>query len=116
MATYNRPLWLEKDGERKLYAAKDVADARANGWGDPKGARPNGEPWNPVKKEDERGQLDALEAVNEHRAKRDEKRAEVKAKDDAEKVAAMEKAAEAEPAADFKVEVVEKKAAAKSKK
>lgn len=41
------PRWLEKDGERRLFAPEDIDAARANGWGEPKGVRGNGEPYNP---------------------------------------------------------------------
>lgn len=79
-----RPMWLTKDGQRHLYAAADVADAKANGWEEPEDVRGNGEPWNPAPKEDERSQLDALESVNAERAKRDEKRAKARESDSGE--------------------------------
>lgn len=39
--------WLEKDGKVSLYSGSDVDAALANGAKEPKGIRPNGEPWNP---------------------------------------------------------------------
>ena len=105
------PLWLEKDGQRHFYAAGDVAAARANGWTDPKGVRGNGEPWNPEPVEDERTQVDAIEDVLKATGERDAKRAERKAKEEAEAVKAAEDARDAAPVkADLKVEVVEPKA------
>ena len=108
MATYTRPLWLEKDGKRSLYAAKDVADARANGWGDPEGTRPNGEKWNPPIDEDQRTQLDAIESVTEARGEVQAKQAKREEKARADALAASEKAAADAPVeADLKVQVVE---------
>lgn len=106
MATKNRPMWLEKDGRRHLYAGDDVADARANGWKDPEGKRPNGEPYNPEPVEGERTQADAIEGVLKAVSDRDAKRAK-SAKAEEPKLATAEKAP------DLRVEVVETKAKGK---
>lgn len=102
MATKSRPMWLEKDGRRHLYAGGDVADARANGWSDPDGTRPNGEPYNPDPVEGERTQADAIEGVMKAVAGRDAKRAKAEKADEP-------KLATADKAADLRVEVVEPK-------
>lgn len=57
MSNEKLPRWLEKDGERRLYAAEDVESARQNGWEEPEGVRGNGEPWNPEPVEGETPQL-----------------------------------------------------------
>ncbi len=117
MATYKRPLWLEKDGKRQLFAADAVADARADGWDNPTAPRANGEPWNPPQDEDLRTQADALTAVNENREKVEAKKADRKAKEDAERQKQLEKQAEAKAETpDFKVAVVEPEKKGKSKK
>ena len=114
MATYHRPLWLEKDGKRSLYAAKDVGDARANGWGDPAGTRPNGDPWNPPKEDEQRTQLDALESVTAARAEVQGKKS---AREDKARQGAMEAAqASAAVAPDLKVQIVEPDSKGKAKK
>lgn len=87
MATKNRPLWLEKDGERRFFAGDDVEAARANGWADPKGVRGNGEPWNPEPVEGERTQIDAIESVLKATAARDAKQAKAKDEPKAKKAA-----------------------------
>lgn len=77
MSTEKVPRWLEKDGERHLYAAEDVEAACINGWKEPEGVRGTGEPWNPEPVEGETPQLvhvaTMLKANAEAKGKREAK-------------------------------------------
>jgi hypothetical protein len=76
MSNDKLPRWLEKDGERRLYAAEDIEAACLNGWKEPEGPRGNGEPWNPEPVEGETPQV--VHIANQAKAS-----AAVKAKRDA---------------------------------
>jgi hypothetical protein len=110
MSETKYPRWLEKDGERRLFAADDVEAACINGWSEPEGVRGNGEPYNPEPVEGETPQVvhvaELAKANAEVKAKRDEAKAKAdeKARKDAEK--ARESAPEQ---ADMKVQIVEPK-------
>ena len=73
------PQWLEKDGERHLYAAEDVEAARANGWEDPKGVRGNGEPYNPAPVEGETPQVVHIAKAAQVKAAADAKKEKARA-------------------------------------
>lgn len=85
MSNDKYPRWLEKDGERRLFAADDLEAARANGWKEPEGVRGNGEPWNPEPVEGETPQLvhvaEVAKANAEAKAKRDAKAEKAAAKE-----------------------------------
>lgn len=55
------PRWLEKDGKVSLQL--DSEQALADGWKEPKGEKPNGEPWNPEAKDGELTQAEAIAYV-----------------------------------------------------
>lgn len=110
-----RPMWLQKDGKRSLYAAADVGDAKVNGWKEPEGTRSNGEPWNPEPDGIQSAQLDVLAEVNEATAERDQKVADKANKEAEEAMKASSAIEPPPPSADLRVEVVEPRKAEQAK-
>lgn len=101
-------LWLEKDGNRSLFAADDIEAALINGYSKIDYVRANGEPWNPEPVEGEEYQNDLIadgqKRINEAQAKKDEKkRAEAEKANKASKEAAEKQAKEVENATKVKL-------------
>jgi hypothetical protein len=100
--------WLEKDGRIELQA--DSEAAKAQGWAEPRGTRPNGEPYNP---EPVDGITPQAEFVAQLHASNAEVEAERAAKREAEREAAFVEP-EHPVEADLKVEIVQPKSDAKT--
>lgn len=99
--------WLEKDGRVELQA--DSEAAKGQGWAEPKGTRPNGEPFNPEP-------IDGITPQAEFVAKLHASNAEVNAERAAKRDAEAEARVEPEPVveADLRVEIVQPSEGAKS--
>lgn len=94
--------WMEKDGKVELQA--DSEAAKAQGWTEPKGVRPNGEPYNPEPVDGITPQAEFVAKLHEANAEAEAERA---AKREAEAAKSAPAVPEPQPAPDLRVQIVD---------